>query len=653
MLQSIVTHNKFEIKVIDAITGKTKKEAVTYNVVTDTALTTLLNNLSITSYMFIGRGTGTPSTADLTAFNRIAHYSTTQLYKTQIDKYTVEEKYRIRIPSSSHVGETITELGFGTGQSGGTYTHAMLKDADGSIISLVKTDTDILDIYGTIYTTYNAAANQDIVFNPSAGGMSDYLGYGFAIPIGDTNIAEGSYHMTVTKGTSVIDGFSSTSTLSVTESATEQFVSCFSIARKAFINTLNPSNFKGQVVVDKKCGIGDGINKNFILPIMQYNKGTLSVKVNGSPVSYTVKKIPAYVDTFGGGFNNAVLFGTCTVDSKKYFLVFYNDGSYKPFELDAYYTLQEATVLAGTGTYIMVDGEKQPFIMDKTCVFNPFMTRFINSNGYYSINIYTGEVVNLVTFSTPDPNIGETTAFSEDGNYICINRGWYGISDAGLSSSVYVDLYKPVMPHKDTGCNGLCTSSNDILGGLAKYDFVEKKYTVLYGSYTFMYGCSPNYALKQNQGNIILQKYSDSFELLSEVVTGITMSAGWSYGIIGLRGSRMIYKNQNSSSALATNSYYLVNPFIPHKFYFDYSRSIAADEYTYVANERYAEFGEVAIGWSNTKLRVNIMLPAAYEITLNAPPEVGAVVTADYTSQILFKDATNKLTIKMTESFSR
>lgn len=153
-------HNKFEVEVVDSITGKVKQKAVGYNVLT--------NNFFSAGYMYatqilFGDGSGTPSSSDYTLFNYVG-YVGTNVYARNYDRqngvFSITRKGVVG--TSVAVGKNITEVGLGIYHSSNrteASSHAMLQDQNGNPISIPKTDTDIINFYATVYVHYTTKPN--------------------------------------------------------------------------------------------------------------------------------------------------------------------------------------------------------------------------------------------------------------------------------------------------------------------------------------------------------------------------------------------------------------------------------------------------------------------------------------------------------------
>ena len=153
-------HNRFDIEVIDARTGEKKQEAKAYN----TILNRLWSAMGSYSqcwfqYLFYGSGSGTPSASDSTLFHHVAavqfngtNGETGCTYSYDRLNGIISCRRSIQLSESTAVGVELTEVGIGYGSSSDNLcTHAMLQDMNGNPISILKTNTDIINIYATVY----------------------------------------------------------------------------------------------------------------------------------------------------------------------------------------------------------------------------------------------------------------------------------------------------------------------------------------------------------------------------------------------------------------------------------------------------------------------------------------------------------------------
>lgn len=153
-------HNRFDIEVIDARTGEKKQEAKAYNIILN-RLWSAMGSYSQCwfQYLFYGSGSGTPSASDSTLFNHVAavqfdgtNGETGCTYSYDRINGIISCRRSIQLSESTAVGVELTEVGIGYGSSSDNLcTHAMLQDMNGNPISILKTNTDIINIYATVY----------------------------------------------------------------------------------------------------------------------------------------------------------------------------------------------------------------------------------------------------------------------------------------------------------------------------------------------------------------------------------------------------------------------------------------------------------------------------------------------------------------------
>lgn len=163
--EKVLLHNKFEVRVVDARTGKTKQTAFAYNVILNYYFSSRLTGSpmyqtsDLLTYIALGTGTGTPAITDTGLFTHLTRKSVTTL-ETVYEYPTSHTTRQIKLEATECNGQNITEVGFEVYRSGtwsGTYylmTHAMLQDSEGNQIAIAKTDVDVVYITATFYATY-------------------------------------------------------------------------------------------------------------------------------------------------------------------------------------------------------------------------------------------------------------------------------------------------------------------------------------------------------------------------------------------------------------------------------------------------------------------------------------------------------------------
>lgn len=163
--EKAILHNRFDVKVVDAESGKVKQTAVGFNVITNYYFNSRLtaSPLSKTTdlfrYIAIGTGTGTPKITDTSLFTHLTRKAVTTL-ETVYEYPTSRTTKQIKLEATECNGSTITEValeGYYSGTWSNSYyimSHAMLQDSEGNQIAIAKTDTDVVYITATFYATY-------------------------------------------------------------------------------------------------------------------------------------------------------------------------------------------------------------------------------------------------------------------------------------------------------------------------------------------------------------------------------------------------------------------------------------------------------------------------------------------------------------------
>lgn len=151
-------HNRFDIEVIDACTGEIKQKAYAENIILNQLWTRMFNAMAANriwnNQIHWGTGTATPVATD-TGLTTFGGYITPVVdgvpkYDPVTGIYAVKKK--AVMTETVGVGSTISEVGIGYGTTAATgCTKALLKDMNGNTISILKTSTDIINIYATVY----------------------------------------------------------------------------------------------------------------------------------------------------------------------------------------------------------------------------------------------------------------------------------------------------------------------------------------------------------------------------------------------------------------------------------------------------------------------------------------------------------------------
>lgn len=174
-------HNRFDIEVVDAKTGEIKNKAVAYNIICDQLWTKLLSsNPTYFNYIHYGTGTGTPDASDTQLFGFFGYLSA-EVEKQYLDlengTYFMQKK--VQLSETTAIGQTITEIGIAHSTSATSLcTHAMLQDMNGNTVSITKSETDVINIYATVYVHWNQKATGD-------GAITVCKDYGFTVWLRD------------------------------------------------------------------------------------------------------------------------------------------------------------------------------------------------------------------------------------------------------------------------------------------------------------------------------------------------------------------------------------------------------------------------------------------------------------------------------------
>lgn len=158
-------HNRFDIEVVDAETGKVKQRAQAFNVVCNSYYSWILggNYARMLNGVQYGSGTGTPSASDVSLFTYSGYKAaeSTSLSYSSSD-HTARLLITCTLGVSDAVGVTLTEVGLANQSGNGNIkTHALLQDMNGNPISILKTNTDIINISASVFvhiqSSYNGA----------------------------------------------------------------------------------------------------------------------------------------------------------------------------------------------------------------------------------------------------------------------------------------------------------------------------------------------------------------------------------------------------------------------------------------------------------------------------------------------------------------
>ena len=172
-------HNRFDIEVRDSNTGELKQKAQAFNVICSRLWVAMG---SYFKYIHYGSGMGVPSSSDTDLFNRYS-YAEISGYSSNTDysKGVASRTGKIVLSESTAVGLALTEVGLSDSRSSGYLcTHAMLEDMNGNQISILKTATDVITIYATVYLHWDPSGYNGVYIGGPIRGyfLGDGLSYG-------------------------------------------------------------------------------------------------------------------------------------------------------------------------------------------------------------------------------------------------------------------------------------------------------------------------------------------------------------------------------------------------------------------------------------------------------------------------------------------
>jgi hypothetical protein len=173
--QKASIHNRFDIEVRDAITGKLKQSLFAENIILDQMYTRLCARSSYFNNIHYGTGTGTLSASRTSLFT---HLGSKTAEDVEIVKALPVSTYKRKIVLNpgDNVGAILTEVGISfDANTGSLITHAMLRDMNGNIITLTKTALDVITIYATIYIKLTVSNSAMKLVTPSANQLLAYL----------------------------------------------------------------------------------------------------------------------------------------------------------------------------------------------------------------------------------------------------------------------------------------------------------------------------------------------------------------------------------------------------------------------------------------------------------------------------------------------
>jgi hypothetical protein len=316
---SVKLHNKFEVYVKDIRSGKERLIGTAYNMVLSAMWTQIISDRrSPFDYICYGRGTGELSPDRTSLFSQIAQVSSTRVEEVySSDSGYIKEK--IELSPSTAVGETITEVGI-RGYNR-LVTHALLKDAEGNPISFVKTDTDVVTIYATLYCRLSVTS--PLGFSQaqvSSGAAYRVLNSGYI----ESSVIVGRNPMPLDadsiNAAGICDSYAASKSSSRiaydVATATESYKVRFEIAdANLFIKEIQvadtasiilpESSIIGKVLYENvPLGTGDNVKTKFLIPSPYIETPLVDVKVNSVVASHTLERKPRVALACGSNHGN-------------------------------------------------------------------------------------------------------------------------------------------------------------------------------------------------------------------------------------------------------------------------------------------------------------------------------------------------------------
>lgn len=273
-------HNKWLVEVVDAETGEIKQRAKGLNVILDQWWDYPMNEITSIA---VGKGSGTPSASDTALFSALGNISASASKDlSHLKDGYISYTFSAQIPPETYVGQTLTEVGLNHRYASGMYayfslaTHAMLTDMNGNPISIQKTATDIVNIYGTVFLHFDPGGFQggSILLTDHPDILSKFIGGFFSTSYGDATMyfakAAGRSGATGTTGSA---SWQSSSFDRATKTATEHYSQvpvgyanisggiCMCLLGESPDLNIRP---RGQSqILSEAVGTGDGTKQNF------------------------------------------------------------------------------------------------------------------------------------------------------------------------------------------------------------------------------------------------------------------------------------------------------------------------------------------------------------------------------------------------------
>ena len=326
-------HNRFDIVRTNIETGIEEQIAYAENIVLDTMWPRLISRATYFSHINYGTGSGVLNSTRTGLFTYLGTRAAVDDLLTK-EYPTASWRRKIVINPEEEVGAVISEVGIAYGAANNNLvTHALIRDMNGDVITITKTSVDVFTIYATVYINFlTSDVKLKICGLPNNNPLMNYLVGGTAFPscyfyTGDcpqeTQQVSNTLFGKTALGTSGVVTWtadnankrmnSSTSRLGVSSSNGDVSEIGFggSITTPIFRLTFPSTIYSGLNIVGENVGVGDGIRRSFRLNSMNIEEGNTVMKSDGVEVMNYVEKIEGdctsvktYVSSVGGLKNN-------------------------------------------------------------------------------------------------------------------------------------------------------------------------------------------------------------------------------------------------------------------------------------------------------------------------------------------------------------
>ena len=455
-------HNRFDIYKKNVVTGKEKQVGYAENIVLNQMWSRLCSGSTYFVNIHYGTGTGM---LDPTRTSLFTHLGTAAASNVETVRAIPTSHWRrsITLGLTTANGSELTEVGVAYGLTPSyLVTHAQIRDMNGNVISILKTDVDIITIYATVYITM---VNTDANIKLLAPDYNDLLSYllGGSFPsavfyagMSDLAIDNPVGLMSYTLGTSPTGSWSNdvankkrtTSTMRFGTTTANGHIKELVMSNIARLLLPASGIYSGLELSGVPIGIGDGETTVYDLPSAYVDQTSLVVKVVGTITSVTKSdRLLAYKranvtggNPIGNGYDvsfspDGTIMAMAHIFSP--YIMMYKD-------IDGVWT-KMANVTGGYpagvahGVSFSSDGTIMAVAHDST----PYITMYKDIEGVWT------KMAN-VTGGNPTGN-GRSVAFSSDGSIMAVAH----------YESPYITMYRDI--------EGVWTKMANVTGGYPAY----------------------------------------------------------------------------------------------------------------------------------------------------------------------------------------